>query len=306
MKNKKRIIAILIAGISILPLASCSKQTPLRPTITGTEHVTFDESVSLSSYSNREILPCSENFPSLLAARYIINNKQLFHIKHGVLVMFGKNTASTFHLVVEDPDLVLYSQQGDILQGEDLITTGCYVTYKGKEHYDIVSLGDLDGNGKIDNSDIKEMEAFIGNRPENAESNLAFLAADANGSGNVTQCDIDSIQYAIDNFSDSYDIIMQNTPFDTYEPRMCRDRLDVIIKREDVLRKHESKKFYGEDVIAVSRHDYTSVYEGETWITVYFKKEYSAEELQSLRSSIELLPGVYRVDYISFVIFNNE
>lgn len=305
MKNKKKIIALFLAAVSILMLYACNSEESPPPggaptfTFKYEPHSKFGEDVSLSSHSDRDILPYSEGFPDVLAAKYEIDGRQLYHIKHGVMVMYDQNTAHKFHITVENPDCVLYNQNGDILEGDDLITTGSYVEYKGKDGFKIVILCDLNGDGKTDDTDISEMKKYIGNTPETAESDLKFLAADVNDSGNVTQYDIDRITGALSKTRFESDLIHSEAPLDTNEPSVDYDYLSVTIKSEDFKKTHKSKKFYGEEVDKVVCNDIESVTPEMKYYSVdlYLDRDYSPEELRKLRSRIELLEGVYVVEY---------
>lgn len=315
MKNKKPLCIILLSIFILIILITLfitisywhqRLNLPDPPTAAEPEHLIyrevythlqFDESVSLSSYSNRDVLSDSENFPDVLSARYEIGGRQLFHLKHGVIAMFGDITAKTFHLVVENPDLVLYSRSGEVLNETDKIATGCYVEYKGEERFTIVSLGDLNGDGIIDDTDIKAMKSFIGNRPKNAEADLTFLAADINDSGNVTQYDIDTVLTVKDWPPSAYDLIYRNAPFDKNEDMMIKNQLNVLIKAEDYNKKMKSPKYYGSEVVDVS--DPSAVSDDEFWLTLTLDREYDGDELRALRSKIELLDNIYEVHYYS-------
>lgn len=262
----------------------------------------FDPSVTLSPYSTGEQLSYSEGFPVVLSARYKIDGLELFYIKYGVIVMFNKNTAEKFLLAVGNSDVTLYDKDGKPLTDDDFITTGCYVEYKGEERFYIVSLGDLNGDGQIDDTDIKGMEAFIGNRPENAESDFAFLASDIDDSGNVTQYDIDAVLFAKEPTHSDYDMLANNGPIEKKNANEGKgNTLDVFIKKEDYKRKMKSPKYYGAEIKYVD--EYSEVPSAIKDISgndvlhfcLNLDKVYEAEDRRNFISRIELLDGVYEV-----------
>ena len=126
----------------------------------------------------------------------VIDNENM--IIYGLCERATVATLLSDYLAVEGNGHLVFNDGGMVIGENDgvLVGTGTQVElvndYSGNTDavYTIIIIGDINGDGEINNNDLTSLKSFVYGTPEPEQGSATFFAADVNGDGEVNNTDI--------------------------------------------------------------------------------------------------------------------
>ena len=119
---------------------------------------------------------------TVISDKYKISANYISRIPIGTTVAdFKANVTSNEELIIKD-------KNGNVLQETDILTTGVILNAGEAKQYNLVLIGDINGDGKLSITDLVKLKLFSVNilTPNTIEK----IAGDMNGDGNISITDL--------------------------------------------------------------------------------------------------------------------